>query len=75
MARKVIVQATTSGVLQALWNVVVWILVVLAEFLVTALLVAPRVVSRKLRSFLRRLFGPVRRTLTALAPRRGPAPQ
>jgi hypothetical protein len=68
----VIVEATVSGLLQALWNVVVWILVVLAEIFVTALIVAPRALIRKLRSALHAPFERMQRGLGALAPRREP---
>jgi hypothetical protein len=44
----IIVGATS--LLQALWDVVVWILVVLAEFAAVAVIVAPRAVARKLRA-------------------------
>jgi hypothetical protein len=69
----VILYANLHGVLHALWDVVVWILVVAAEFLVTALVVAPRAVSRKLLSLVRALVSRTRRTLRDLLPRRGPA--
>ena len=73
MARNMIVEATVSGLLHALWNVVVWILVVLAEIFVTALIVAPRAVIKKLRSALHAALERMQRRLSALAPRRKPA--
>jgi hypothetical protein len=69
----VIHAATMSGFLQALWDVVMWLLVVTAEIFVIALIIAPRFVVRKLRSF---LGAPVRHAERVLGPssaRAGPA--
>jgi hypothetical protein len=68
---KEVIYATMSSLLQALWNVIVWILVVAAELFVTALIVAPRFVTRKLRSLLHALVRSPQRILRALSPHRG----
>jgi hypothetical protein len=64
MASRVTEFAALSGVLQALWDVVVWIWLVMLELFVTALLLAPRWVVHKLASLLRagvrRLLRPFR---------------
>lgn len=57
MATRVIYEAATSGVLHALWTVLICVLLVALELLVVALLVAPRAVMRKLISPVRALAG------------------
>jgi hypothetical protein len=69
----VILDAAMSGLLQAIWDVVAWILVVLLEFAAIAVIVAPRAVMRKLISALRTLVSRATRARDASWPRRGSA--
>jgi hypothetical protein len=65
----VIYAAAIHGFLQALWTVVVCVLLVGLELLVTALIVAPRWVARKLVSLLRAPAQRAQRVLGRSSPR------
>jgi hypothetical protein len=56
--------------LHAVWTVVVWILVVVLELFVTALIVAPRWVARKLAMQVRAPARRAQRVLRPSSPRR-----
>jgi hypothetical protein len=73
MARDVIHVAAISGAWQTLWNITMAILLTLVELLLTALVVAPRYVARRLVSLVRAPLQRLERTLTVLLPRREPA--
>ncbi|MGZ6589985.1 MAG: hypothetical protein ACXVHX_37765, partial [Solirubrobacteraceae bacterium] len=68
-----IYEAATSGVLHAVWTVVICIVLVLLELLAVALLVAPRAVTRKLISLLGALARRGLRIFRPPSPRRQPA--
>jgi hypothetical protein len=73
MASRVIYLASIHGFQQALWTVVVWILLVAAELFVVALLAAPRWVARKLLALLRAPARLARRHGRSATPRHEPA--
>jgi hypothetical protein len=73
MSSSVIVEAASTGVLQAAWNVVMSVLLVVAEFAAVALIVAPRAVFRKLRAVARRLVRRVEQTFGVVSGEREPA--
>ena len=73
MASRVIYEAATSGVLHAVWTVVICIVLVLLELLAVALLVAPRAVTRKLISLLGALARRGLRIFRPPSPRLEPA--
>jgi hypothetical protein len=58
------------GFLHTVWTVVAWILLVVLELFVAALIVAPRRVARKLATLLRAPARRVQRVLRRPAPRR-----
>ncbi|MGZ6652187.1 MAG: hypothetical protein ACXVHB_32780 [Solirubrobacteraceae bacterium] len=62
--------AAMHGFLHAVWTVVVWILLVVLELFVAALIVAPRWVARKLATLLRAPARQVQRVLRRPSPRR-----
>jgi hypothetical protein len=64
------VEATT--LMQALWNAVVWILVVSSEFAAVAVIVAPRAVARELKALLTALAPRTLQGLAGVGPKRGP---
>jgi hypothetical protein len=73
MSNPVIVEAASTGVLQAVWNVVMSVLLVVAEFAAVALIVAPRAVFRKLRAVARSLARRVGQSLGVVPGEREPA--
>jgi hypothetical protein len=73
MASRVIYLASIHGFLQALWTVVICILLVAAELFVVALIVAPRWVAGKLLALLHAPARRARRHRRPATPRREPA--
>jgi hypothetical protein len=70
VASRVIIDAALSGLVQAVWNVIMSILLVLAEFVAVALICAPRVVVRKIIALFRALGGPLRHRFDLWFPHR-----
>jgi hypothetical protein len=73
IATGVIDQASIGGVLHAVGIVMICVALTLAEFLAVVLLVAPRIVARKLLSLLRALLRRAARSVRAASPPREPA--
>ncbi len=73
MVAVVIDDAAVSGLLQTLWNITMAVLLTGVELLATALIVAPKAVTRKLASALLAPLRRLARALPAAPSRRSPA--
>jgi hypothetical protein len=73
MAAVVVDVAAVSGLLQTLWNITMAVLLTAVELLATALIVAPKAVTRKLASTLRAALRRLGRALPAAPSQRSPA--